>query len=105
MTATTAPSSPTWRIGAWRVDCAVDEISKDGNSVKLERRAMQPLVCLAEHAGQVVSVEQLFDQVWTGDMARFGCDYRSGAARRGMVAPMGPQREERVCEIRKQDGR
>src|ERR1700689_3244262 len=66
MTSTTAPPSPTLRIGAWRVDCAVDEISKDGNSVKLERRAMQLLVCLAQHAGQVVSVEQLLDQVWTG---------------------------------------
>src|SRR5580700_9200989 len=66
MTSTTAPGSPTLRIGAWRVDCAVDEISRDGNSVKLERRAMQLLVCLAQHAGQVVSVEQLLDQVWTG---------------------------------------
>jgi TolB-like protein/DNA-binding winged helix-turn-helix (wHTH) protein/Flp pilus assembly protein TadD len=66
MTSTTAPGSPTLRIGAWRVDCAVDEISRDGNSVKLERRAMQLLVCLAQHAGQVVSVEELLDQVWTG---------------------------------------
>jgi TolB-like protein/DNA-binding winged helix-turn-helix (wHTH) protein len=66
MTANSVPRSPTLRIGAWRVDCAVDEISKDGNSVKLERRAMQLLVCLAEHAAQVVSVEQLLDQVWTG---------------------------------------
>jgi transcriptional activator of cad operon len=53
-------------IGAWRVDPALDEISKDGSTVKLERRAMQLLVCLAEHAGQVVSVEQLLDKVWTG---------------------------------------
>jgi transcriptional activator of cad operon len=52
------------RIGAWRVDPALDEISKDGNTVKLEPRTMQLLVCLAEHAGQVLSVEQLLDQVW-----------------------------------------
>jgi len=54
------------RIGAWRVDPALDEISRDGTSVKLEPRAMRLLVCLAEHAGQVVSVEKLLDEVWTG---------------------------------------
>jgi transcriptional activator of cad operon len=52
------------RIGAWRVDPALDEISTDGTTVKLEPRAMRVLVCLAEHAGQVVSVDQLLDAVW-----------------------------------------
>jgi TolB-like protein/Flp pilus assembly protein TadD len=54
------------RIGAWRVDPALDEISRDGTSVKLEPRTMRLLICLAEHAGQVVSVEKLLDEVWTG---------------------------------------
>src|SRR5579863_2580208 len=52
------------RIGAWRVDPALDEISRDGTTVKLEPRAMRVLLCLAEHAGQVVSVDQLLDAVW-----------------------------------------
>src|SRR3977135_4133669 len=52
------------RIGAWRVDPALDEICRDGTTVKLEPRAMRVLVCLAEHAGQVVSVDQLLDAVW-----------------------------------------
>jgi len=52
------------RIGAWRVDPALDEISKDGAAVKLEPRAMRVLLCLADHAGQVVSVDQLLDSVW-----------------------------------------
>lgn len=54
------------RIGAWCVDPALDEISRDGTSVKLEPRTMRLLICLAEHAGQVVSVEKLLDEVWTG---------------------------------------
>ncbi len=54
------------RIGAWRVDPALDEISRDGTSVKLEPRTMRLLVCLAKYAGQVVSVEKLLDEVWTG---------------------------------------
>jgi DNA-binding winged helix-turn-helix (wHTH) protein len=52
------------RIGAWRVDPALDEISRDGATVKLEPRAMRVLLCLADHAGQVVSVGQLLDAVW-----------------------------------------
>src|SRR5882762_737931 len=59
-----SPDNLVLRIGAWRVDPTLDEISKDGTSVKLEPRTMQLLVCLAEHAGQVLSVEQLLDQVW-----------------------------------------
>jgi transcriptional activator of cad operon len=54
------------RIGAWRVDPALDEISRDGTSVKLEPRTTRLLVCLAKHAGQVVSVEKILDEVWTG---------------------------------------
>jgi transcriptional activator of cad operon len=59
-----SPENVVLRIGAWRVDPALDEIYKDGETTKLEPRTMRLLVCLAEHAGQVVSVEQLLDQVW-----------------------------------------
>ena len=53
-----------FHIGQWRVDPALDEISRDGETVKLEPRTMQVLVCLAERAGAVVSVSQLLDVVW-----------------------------------------
>jgi len=52
------------QIGAWRVNPALDEISRDGQTTKLEPKMMQLLLCLAAHAGQVVSVEQLLDEVW-----------------------------------------
>ena len=52
------------RIGAWRVAPALDEISRDGQTTKLEPKLMRLLLCLAAHAGQVVSVEQLLDEVW-----------------------------------------
>src|SRR5215470_8608077 len=53
-----------FRLGQWRVDPAIDEISRDGTTVKLEPRTMRVLVCLAEHAGDIVSVNQLLDTVW-----------------------------------------
>jgi transcriptional activator of cad operon len=34
--------------------------------VRVEARTMRLLLCLAEHAGQVVSIDDLLEQVWTG---------------------------------------
>src|SRR5215468_1305269 len=53
-----------FHIGPWRVDPALGEISRDGETVKLEPRTMQVLVCLAQRPGAVVSVNQVLDVVW-----------------------------------------
>src|SRR5215471_233750 len=52
------------RIADLRVDPTLDEICKDGRTIKLEPKAMRLLMCLAERAGEVVSVEQLLERVW-----------------------------------------
>ncbi len=57
---------PAMRIGAWRIEAAREQISKDGTTVKLERRSMQLLLCLAEQPGRILSVEELLDRVWAG---------------------------------------
>ena len=74
------------RIGAWRVDPAFDEISRDGTSVKLEPRTMRLLICLAEHAGQVVSVEKLLDVVWTGVVVTPNSVYQAVAELRRVLS-------------------
>src|SRR5215472_16647208 len=53
-----------FHMAQWRVDPALDEISRDGKTVKLEPRTMRVLICLAERAGEVVSVNKLLDTVW-----------------------------------------
>jgi TolB-like protein/DNA-binding winged helix-turn-helix (wHTH) protein/Tfp pilus assembly protein PilF len=53
-----------FRLGQWRVDPALNEISRDDTTVRLEPRTMRVLVCLAEHAGDVVNINQLLDTVW-----------------------------------------
>ena len=53
-----------FRVGQWRVDPSLNEISRDGTTVRLEPRTMRVLVCLAERAGEVVSVNELLDTVW-----------------------------------------
>jgi len=42
----------------------MDEISCEGTTIKLEPRTMRVLVCLAERAGEVVSVNELLETVW-----------------------------------------
>jgi TolB-like protein/DNA-binding winged helix-turn-helix (wHTH) protein len=54
------------RIGAWCVNPAAGQISRNGETARLEARTMRLLLCLAEHAGEVVSIDDLLDQVWSG---------------------------------------
>ena len=54
------------RVGAWTVDPASGEIARDGESSRLEVRALRLLLYLAERAGEVVSIEELLDHVWPG---------------------------------------
>jgi TolB-like protein/DNA-binding winged helix-turn-helix (wHTH) protein/tetratricopeptide (TPR) repeat protein len=76
---------PAIRIGAWRVDTTREQISKDGTIVKLERRSMQLLLCLAEHPGQILSVEQLLDRVWAGVVVTPDSVYQAVASLRRIL--------------------
>jgi transcriptional activator of cad operon len=60
------PTAIPLRIGAWYVNPASGQISRDGETVRLEARTMRLLQCLAEHAGEVVSIDELLEQVWSG---------------------------------------
>jgi TolB-like protein/DNA-binding winged helix-turn-helix (wHTH) protein/Tfp pilus assembly protein PilF len=55
---------PRLRIGDWMVDPNLDEISKNGEVVKLEPRTMRLLLYLAANHNRVVGLEELFDEVW-----------------------------------------
>jgi TolB-like protein/DNA-binding winged helix-turn-helix (wHTH) protein/Tfp pilus assembly protein PilF len=60
-----SPAVPL-RIGAWCVNPASGQISRAGQTVRVEARAMRLLLCLAEHAGEVVSIDELLDRGWPG---------------------------------------
>src|ERR1700688_4033170 len=59
------PPTTMLRIGAWCVNPASGQISRDGETARVEVRTMRLLLCLAEHAGEVVSIEDLLTQVWS----------------------------------------
>jgi TolB-like protein len=121
---TMIPSDRTaFRIGDWRIEPALDEIARDGVTAKLEPRRMRVLVCLAEHAGEVVSVEELLDAVWkdvvvthdsvyqavAGLRRALGDDqknpiYIANVQRRGyrLIAPVAPAEPGQVSAPRRQ---
>ena len=53
-----------FKIGPWLVRPSLNSIAQNGKRTHLEPKAMEVLVCLAEHAGNVVSKEQLIQSVW-----------------------------------------
>jgi len=60
------PAATILRIGAWCVNPVSGQISRDGETARLEARAMRLLMCLAERPGEVVSIDDLLNQVWPG---------------------------------------
>ena len=56
----------TIRVGEWRVDPSLGEISRGGETVRVELRTMKVLMCLAGHAGEVVSIDGLLEAGWEG---------------------------------------
>ena len=59
-------SSSVVQIGEWKVHPALDSISRGSETQKLEPRAMRLLLCLANSAGEVVSIDRLLSEVWAG---------------------------------------
>ncbi|GGA02075.1 winged helix-turn-helix domain-containing protein [Dyella caseinilytica] len=59
-------SKATLRIGDWVVSPLSGQMTRDGETVRLEARTMRLLLCLAENADHVVSIDDLLEQVWQG---------------------------------------
>jgi transcriptional activator of cad operon len=58
------PATSTLCIGDWSVNPAAGQISRNGSTVRVEVRTMRLLLCLADHADEVVSIDDLLKQVW-----------------------------------------
>src|SRR5215468_569182 len=52
------------RIGSWVVARSLNSISAGGRTVRLEPKIMEVLLCLAQHPGETLSKERLFQAVW-----------------------------------------
>jgi TolB-like protein/DNA-binding winged helix-turn-helix (wHTH) protein/Flp pilus assembly protein TadD len=55
-----------YRIGDLLLDAGTQEVSRDGSAVPVPRLSFMLLLSLARHAPNVVSAQQLVDEVWPG---------------------------------------
>jgi len=62
--ATTLPDGEPFLIGKWLVESTLNRLTRSGISVQIELKAMDVLLCLVEHAGEVVPKNDLLDAVW-----------------------------------------
>ena len=53
-----------FKLGPWLVDLGLNTVSRNGTSIRLAPKAMDVLLCLAQHAGETVSKEVLLRTVW-----------------------------------------
>ena len=53
-----------FRLRDWLVEPRLNRLTRDGESLQIELKMMDVLVCLAEHAGELVERQQLIDTVW-----------------------------------------
>ncbi len=60
-------SSPFFRFGIYEVDLRAGELRKQGVKLKLQEQPFQVLGLLLEHAGELVTRENLRSRVWSED--------------------------------------
>ena len=65
-------SSEAFRLGDWLVQPSLNRISRGGVTTALQPRFMDLLVYLSEHAGRVVSKEEIIDAVWAKEFVSEG---------------------------------
>ncbi len=73
------------RIGDWCVDPIAGQLSHGDDIVRVEARTMRLLLDLADHAGHVVSIDDLLDRVWAGVTVTPDSVYQAVAALRRLL--------------------
>ena len=52
------------QVGAWLVQPCLDQIRRGEEIVRIEPRTMRLLLCFIARAGDVLSIQELLEQVW-----------------------------------------
>src|ERR1700732_2359609 len=65
---TTSPLTGIFQFGVFQLDLNVGELRKAGVKVKLQDQPFRVLAVLVEHAGQVVTRDELRQQVWPSNV-------------------------------------
>jgi transcriptional activator of cad operon len=73
------------RIGDWSVNPLSGQMTRGEDSIRVEARTMRLLLCLADHAGEVVSIDKLLSQVWSGVIVTPDSVYQAVASLRRLL--------------------
>src|SRR5262245_9331013 len=60
------PTTVPLRIGDWKLDPTLGQLTRGTELQRLEARNLRLLVYLANRSGETVRIEELLDQVWSG---------------------------------------
>jgi TolB-like protein/DNA-binding winged helix-turn-helix (wHTH) protein len=63
----TKPTASAFQFGVFELDLKAGELRKQGIKVKLQEQPFQVLATLLEHAGEVVTKDELQQQIWAAD--------------------------------------
>jgi transcriptional activator of cad operon len=94
----TDPGPTQLRIGDWRLDPAAGQIVRGHEVVRLEARTLRLLLDLAEHAGEVVSIDDLLDRVWAGVIVTPDSVYQAVASLRRLLGD-DPRRPRYIANV------
>ena len=67
LVATPAHTTQTWRFGVFEVDAHKEELRRAGIPIKIREQSLRILVFLLEHAGEIVTREELRQVLWPAD--------------------------------------
>jgi TolB-like protein/DNA-binding winged helix-turn-helix (wHTH) protein len=81
------------RIGDWRLDSQLGQLSRGHTVEKLEARTLRLLQYLANRAGETVSIDELLDNVWSGVVVTQDSVYQAITALRRLLGddPKNPR--------------
>jgi TolB-like protein/DNA-binding winged helix-turn-helix (wHTH) protein/Flp pilus assembly protein TadD len=63
----TKPTTSAFQFGVFELDLKAGELRKQGVKVKLQEQPFQVLATLLEHAGEVVTKDELRQRIWAAD--------------------------------------
>lgn len=79
------PATIPLRIGDWRLDSQLGQLTRGDRTERLEARTLRLLVFLANRAGDTVSVDELLDNVWPGVVVTQDSVYQAITALRRLL--------------------
>jgi transcriptional activator of cad operon len=95
------PPTVLLRIADWCLNPSSGEMSRDGQTVRLEVRTMRLLLCLARQPGEVVSIDALLNEAWSGVAVSQDSVYQAIASLRRLFGddPKDPKYIETVPRL------